>query len=286
MKRSKEGGYTAYLFPFYDRIHQSSQGAIPAISNDIGGALAALEYTTVSDIVIGGGLSYAFNYAHYSNRLGHATVNQEMAVLYASFNRDQFFANLSLWGGLYQLENKRHTTIISATSIFKTDGWLLDPHLEVSYTWNNDCRWFFFEPFAMADWVSNWQKHGTEKGSSGLNLVLDSEWNSLLRSEAGFRFYESLSYDWGRFLLTEKASYINRTPFGFGSVSTFFVGGSASAFTVENGTTETQNLAGVQLNLSFLPCDDCYPYGAIDAQGEFGSSFQSYFIGFEIGKKF
>ncbi len=285
-KRSQEGEFALYLFPFYDKIHESSFEALPSYTNDIGGALAALEYTTYSNAVVGGGVSYAFNYAHYSNSLGHAKINEELGVVYTSFKSGSFFLNASVWGGLYQLTNIRHTPFFHFTSTLKTDGWLLNPHLELCYSWNNQEEWLYVEPFARGDWVNNWQNGGTEKGSSGLNLVLKSQYNSMLRSEAGIRFYQLLSYCWGTVLFTEKGSYINRTPFGDHSMNTFFVGGSASSFGIFTQSTQSQNLGGAQLNITFLPEDIDYPYGAIDAQGEFGSSFQSYFVGFEIGKRF
>jgi len=63
---SKIGNCTAFIIPFYDHIHQKADRNIPAFTNDIGGALAAMEYTSVNDMILGGGLSYAFNYTHYS----------------------------------------------------------------------------------------------------------------------------------------------------------------------------------------------------------------------------
>jgi len=175
---------------------------------------------------------------------------------------------------------------MAITSTLKTHGWLLSPHIELSYTYNNASNWFFAEPFGMVDWVNSWQHHAKEKGASGFNLVLDGTYASLLRSELGLRFYEVLRYQWGRLLISEKASYINRTPFHFNPINTFFIGGSASSFAVSTGSNASQDLGGAELNFTFLPCNGKFPYVSIDAQGEFGSNFQSYFAGIEVGKKF
>lgn len=276
---------SVYLLPFYDYINQKADGSIPAFTNQIGGTLAAIDYYCANEATLGGGLGYGFNYAHYSNRLGHAKINEEMAFVFASIPIKRLFINATFWGGLYQLDNKRHSPPLPITSKLHTHGWFFSPHLELSL-WPESYSWFFWEPFAMFDWVNQWQSKATEKGSSGFNLALDSQYASLLRSEAGFRFYETVRCSWGRVLFEQKASYINRCPFDFNDISTFFVGGSASSFFIATGSESVENLAGVQFNCSFIPSDIRFPYGSINAQGEFGESFQSYFAGVEIGKRF
>lgn len=276
---------SVYLLPFYDYINQKADGSIPAFTNQIGGTLAAIDYYCANEATLGGGLGYGFNYAHYSNRLGHAKINEEMAFVFASIPIKRLFVNATFWGGLYQLDNKRHSPPLPITSKLHTHGWFFSPHLELSL-WPESYSWFFWEPFAMFDWVNQWQSKATEKGSSGFNLALDSQYASLLRSEAGFRFYETVRCSWGRVLFEQKASYINRCPFDFNDISTFFVGGSSSSFFVATGSESVENLAGVQFNCSFIPSDIRFPYGSINAQGEFGESFQSYFAGVEIGKRF
>ncbi len=106
----------------------------------------------------------------------------------------------------------------------------------------------------------------------------------MLRTEAGLRLYEIISYSWGKFLIQEKGSYVNQTPFN-PSITTFFVGSNTS-FAIASGGSKMQNLAVGQLHLAFLPYNDSYLFGALDFQVEWSPSYQSYYAGFEIGKKF
>ena len=276
--------YTLWFAPFNDFFHLDHQGSIPALTNEVAGGIAALDYKLEND-VIGGGIAYAFDYAHYAQSLGHAKINQEMGVLFGSFQRGPVFINATIWGGLYQSTNERHSLPI-ITSIGKTHGWIFTPHLELSgIVYRNAADWLALEPFAMLDWVNDWQKHFTEHGPSGFNLVVPHQYSSLLRSEAGLRFYERLCYGWGDIRMEEKASYINQAPFHVQNATTFFVG-AVSSFAVATGSSRDLNLGGVEWNCSFIPKNDRYPYGSLDLQGEFGSSLQSYFVGLEIGKKF
>jgi hypothetical protein len=137
----------------------------------------------------------------------------------------------------------------------------------------------------MFDWVNSWQHQYTESGDSGFNLVIDSQYASLLQSEFGLRFYELFQFNKGKFLLEEKLSYVNQAPFHFKNMNTFFVE-SASTFPVATGSSKIQNLGGIQLGGSFLPKNQAFPYCAFTLQALLGTSYQSYFISLNIGKNF
>lgn len=275
-----------WVEPFFAYDKQKKEGGNPASKNEIGGILAALDYRQSERIVLGGGFGYAFDYTAYAEKIGHAKINQEIAYFYSSFQWNWIFLNATVLGGIYQLNYDRHSAGI-ITSKGKTDGWIASPHLEVSAAPYFDPNWssFLIESFVMFDWVNNWQSHYTETGPSGLNLVMQDLYSSLLRSEIGMRLYEILSYRWGNIFIEEKVSYINKAPFHVGPVPVFFVG-SISSFSVATGSSSVQNLGGVQVYTSFVPANEKYPYLSIDLQGEFGSSFQGYFVGLELGQNF
>ncbi|MEM7174427.1 MAG: hypothetical protein AAF443_00655, partial [Chlamydiota bacterium] len=116
-------------------------------------------------------------------------------------------------------------------------------------------------------------------------ICFDGTYTSLLRTEIGLRFFESISYRWGALILQQKASFINKVPFETQLQSAAFVA-SASSFNIDVFSNRTQNLGVVQLSTHLVPHRPKYPYGALHYQGEFGSSFQSHLILFEIGKYF
>lgn len=229
-------------------------------------------------------LLYAYNHVHYSEGAGKARTHNEFLTLYGSWNREHLFLHAALWGGFYQLKNDR-TFLKKITSKANIDGWLLVPHMEIGTPFKPMGEWFVVESFAMVDWASNWQGKVREHGSSGLNLKIGRTYTSLLRTEAGLRFFESIHYQWGDWILEQKGSYVNKVPFHTNRQSTAFVA-SASSFSIEVFSNKTQNLGVVQLGSHFIPCSKKYPYGALNYQGEFGSSFQSHLASIEIGKYF
>jgi Autotransporter beta-domain len=282
---AKEETSSLWMALFGNYVHEKAQHAIPSFSNKITGALLALDYKGIQDVVIGGGLAYAFNYVHYFESLGHAAINQESAVLYASLNKSHFYMNAALWGGVSQASNKRRS-FTHITSKANPSGWNLSPHLELSAPFPiTQCENFVIDPFVTFDWAHNWQCHFRERGSSGFNIVLNNQYASVFRSEIGFRFYETLQYGWGHLIIEEKVSYINKTPIRRGIGTASFIG-AASSFDVETFNPSTQNQGTAQIHIECIPSDLENLYASVDYQGEFGSSFQSHMLIFTMGKNF
>jgi hypothetical protein len=282
--REKPRKYSVWATSFNDYVHSSSQGKIPAFTNEIVGILAAFDYHS-SDLLLGGALGYAFNSIHYQENLGHGHLQEECACVYSSFKKSVAWIQTALWGGVYQITNDRHVlSVITSTAHFS--GWMLAPEVEIALPFAlTQARSVFVEPFLMMDWVNNWQGHFSEKGSSGFNLVMKSLYSSLLQSELGLRFYEHIDHGWGRFSLIEKLSYVNQAPFHVAKVRTYFLI-PTSAFPIETGSFRVQNLGGIQLSGHFLPRNTSYPYGSLSFQGLIGAKYQSYFVNLEVGKNF
>ena len=279
---SAEAPYDIWLMPFGDLLHQAKEGSLPSFTNQVAGGLLGFDAQCGREGVVGGSLGYAFDYVHYGEGLGHAKINQETAAVYGSWNGNIGYVNGALWGGIYQVTNERHALFF--TSIGKIDGYLLSPHIEGGAVLRTPKDFFYIEPFGMVDWANSWQKSYRETGTP---LVLDvpSRHASLLKCEAGLRFYETITIKTLQILLVEKASYINQTPFNMGDETVTFVG-SDIPFPAAIGGTRTQNLAGIEVHCWFVPLKVKSFYGSIDAQGEFGSSFQSYLASFTIGRRF
>ena len=275
---------TIWMAPFGNIVHQKAEAKNPSYTDEIAGVLIGYD-RTISQFLVGGGAGYAFNYIHYGSNLGHATVQEEMVCVYGGYQQKYLRINFVAWGGYYEFYNKRHS-LPSITSTSNSHGWIFSPHLEVatpfSISENSSC---FLEPFAMFDWVNSWQHGFTEKGSSGLNLEMDDHYGSLLRSEVGLRFYEEWCLKSGELIFEQKLSYVNQAPFHFNDLNASFVA-SASTFPIAIGSTSVQNLGGLEVGASYTPKNKKYPYFSLSFQGEFGSSYQSYFLGLEVGKLF
>ena len=154
--------YTVWATPFGSYIHQSSNGSTPLINNEVAGVLTAFDYRS-NNFLVGGGLGYGYNYLHYGQSLGHGHVQEEMAYIYGSYQRNNAWFDIALWGGVYQAFNERHSVGGLATSKAHIHGYLFNPHLEAAYSYAVPSRpWLTVEPFAMFDWVNNWQGHFKE----------------------------------------------------------------------------------------------------------------------------
>jgi autotransporter-like protein len=274
--------YDIWLMPFGDLLHQKKEGTVPSFTNQVAGTLLGFDAEVGKEGVVGGALGYAFDYVHYGEKTGHAKINQETAVVYGSWNGNIGYVNGALWGGIYQVTNERHALFL--TSVGKMDGYLLSPHIEGGAVLRTPKDFFYIEPFGMLDWANSWRKSFGETGPV-LNLDVPSHYTSMLRSEAGVRFYETITTGTLQILLVEKASYINQTPFRMGDKTVTFVG-SDIPFSVAIGSTHTQNLGGAELHCWFIPLDPKSIYGSIDAEVEIGASFQSYLAFFTVGRRF
>lgn len=283
--KSCEKDSSLWLALFGSYVHEKAHQAIPAFSNKIAGALLGLDYMGLQDVVIGGGLAYAYNSVHYFQSLGDASIYQESAVLYATWNKSHFYMNAALWGGIFQSTNERRSfTFI--TSKAKPSGWNLSPHIELSAPFLiSSCYSVVIDPFVTFDWAHNWQSHFHEEGSSGFNIELNKQHASIFRSELGLRFYETLQYEWGCLILEEKISFVNRTPIDKGNGIASFIG-AFSSFDVETLNSSAQNLGCAQIHIEWVPSNIHDIYASLDYQGGFGTAFQSHLLAFTMGKNF
>ena len=123
------------------------------------------------------------------------------------------------------------------------NGWQLLPHLELGFKENimnrSKINNFCLNPFAMLDWANAWQESYKEKGDSPFNAAQKAYYGSLLRTEAGLRFYETFFFQSWNFSIQEKISYVNTQSFNAGKVNAFLVG-SPGSFTVETLSSATK----------------------------------------------
>jgi hypothetical protein len=273
----------AHFFSFWvdglaSYFHQKERHQVTPFSAVLGGAILGLDYKGWLDAPVGGGLAVTHSGVD-ENSLGHASVNQEYAFLYGSWVISHFYADVALWGCYAQIDNVRTIGHLNATS--ETTAWLVTPHLELGGEVTG-CGWMI-EPFAMLDWPSSWEQKFREHAAGSENVKQKKQHASLLRTEAGLRFYENIQYEWGRLVFLEKASYVNKKPFHVGTVTTSFLLGAPGSLTVDT-LTSTQNLGVGEFAILFEPKKRKRPYVSLSYQGEFGSTFQSHQGMITLGK--
>lgn len=270
--------------------YQKSQQQTVGFNPTTGAAILAFDRMIMPQLRVGGGISYLLTHIHEKEDLGHSNIHQEEAFIYSSWDNQQFYVDMLVMGGALQIDQIRNIkmTGFSFRSSSHPKGWQLLPHLELGFKkslWNQPkTNKFCLNPFVMLDWANAWQESYQEKGDSPFNAAQKAYYGSLLRTEAGFRFYETLFFKSWNFSIQEKISYVNTQSFNGGKVNAFLVGSSGS-FTVET-LSSTQNLGVAQFAMSFDPLNACYPTSTFFYQGEFGVQYQSHQFNIELGWQF
>lgn len=282
---TQEKTCSLWLSLFGNYVREKGHHAIPGFSNAISGALLGIDYNGIPEIVLGAGFAYAHNHVHYFKDIGHAEINQESGVIYATLNKPDFYVNAALWAGGFQSTNERRS-LSFITSKANPSGVNISPHLECGTSIPISlCREFSVDPFISMDLAYNRQDHFREQGSSGFNIVLQNQSASILRTETGFRFFEAFRYGWGRLIMEEKISYINRSAVKKGTSTASFIG-SVSSFGVETLNPCAQNQGSIQIHVECLPEITNNVYASLDYQGSFGFTIRSHMLTLSIGKDF
>ncbi len=276
--------FDVWVGAFGEASYQKAQHESPAFRFITEGILGALDYYIGDHGFVGGGLGYAHTHLHEDDHIGKASTNYAIGTIYGGFDFSHFYTEVVLWGIYNRIDNQRYVSFpgFSATAISKTNGWQFDPHVGIGY--DIDKNWGCIEPFAAADWAHSWRQGYHEHGAGAMNMHEKRHHSSLLRTEAGVRFYEDWEYDWGVFLLKEKISYVYKKPFGTGSVTAAVVGGAGS-FSVES-LSSVQNLGSVGFEfLTRVGKKKPVSFSAAYA-GEFGKQYQSHEVILSVTKDF
>ncbi|MDP1609216.1 MAG: autotransporter domain-containing protein [Chlamydiales bacterium] len=276
----KDCPYTLWFEGIGAFATQKAQDQTVGFHPKTGGFILAFDGMKTEQSLVGGGFAYTFTHVSEDNDAGSSDINQECFFLYSSWENYGFYLDGALWTAIFQTSQMRniHLTGVNFVAESHPKGFQLLPHLEFGYDktriYSNNHVECIMDPFVMLDCANSWQWGYSEKGSSPFNFGQKAQYSAFLRTEAGFRFYETFFFDTWRLVLEEKGSYVNKTPFGVGRVNAFLVG-SPGSFTVETFAF-SQNLAVFEMMFIFEPLDSKYPYGSISYQGEFSPSFQSH----------
>ena len=73
-----------------------------------------------SNYLVGAGVAYAFDYVSYGKGTGHGKINDEMACVYGSYDKEHLKINAALWGGFYQFRNIRHAKVCTINCTLQT----------------------------------------------------------------------------------------------------------------------------------------------------------------------
>ncbi len=273
-----------WISGFADFAYESKESQNPAFNFISEGGLIGFDYESALHNRVGCSLGYAHSQVYDHDDMGGANIPYYFGSLYSTFSLNQFYFQTAFWAVFHQIHNHRtiHYPGVDTKAKGTINGWQIDPHLEFGY--DGETSWSTIEPYAAIDWAINWEGSFKEHGAGDLNMRQQSHSLSMLQSEVGIRFYQSISKSYGRFGFKEGASYINRVPFGTGAVTAAIVG--SPAFVTLQSFTNTQNLGAIAL-------DGFAELGAkqdvhisIGYEGQFGSSYFFNEVLLNIAKRF
>ncbi len=278
--------HSLWVGAFGEYAHEKAQSQTPPFSASSGGAVLAWDFfqRKTSPFLLGIGAAYAYTHLHEESGFGQADIQQGDLLCYATFPISNWYFDGAVWGGYYHLHNQRKIVFpgVDMTASLSTHGWQCTPHWEMGYHYRFNA--LGVEPFAMVDWVNCWEEQATETGAQGFNMYQKGRYSSLLRTEAGIRFEELCSFEWGTMTWMEKASYAYQKTFHTGTIHAFLVG-SPNSFIVST-LIGAQNLGVAELEVFFRPKNKIYPYASLSGHVELGQKYQSYQGMIELGKKF
>lgn len=276
--------YEVWVSGFAEFATQAAESQNPSFNFMSEGAVVAFDYSKFCDKLIGGGIGYAHSQVHDGSHMGKSQIPYYFATIYGSFLLDHFYIEPAFLAAFHQIYNRRFISYpgVNLTAKGTVNGWQIDPHLGFGY--DIDTSWSGIEPFAALDWVVNWEGDLNEHGAGALDMRQKSHTSSMLQSEIGIRFFQSLCRSWGRFGVKEEASYLNRAPFGTGSVTAAIVG--SPAFMTLQSLTKVQNLGAVTIDLFAEVGKNQDVFINLGYEGEFGTNYISNEVLLRIAKQF
>jgi uncharacterized protein with beta-barrel porin domain len=266
--------YSFWVGALGEYSHQKSQDRNPEFNFLTGGALAGFDYYGTGHNLFGFSGGYAYTSLTEENDAGHGTINYYFGSIYDTVYYPNWYLELAVWGVRNETHNYRHISFpgFDATASATIRSWQLVPHLGIGY--HTQYCWGDFEPFAQADCALSWQESFQEHGAGAFNMNQQSQTSQFLRSEAGFRFYESHETNWGAWMIMEKISYVYKKPFNTGQVAASIVGTSA-LFSVES-FQGVQNLGCAGLEFLWRLGDRKRATFSLAYNGEMGSRYMSH----------
>ena len=232
---------------------------------------------------MGCAIGYARDAVHQTQNVGSNVTNLCVGTLYGTYYLGKAYVEAEVWGTYDRFETER---VISYPGFYakangKFNGAQITPHVGLGYD-------FVFshgiiEPFAMADWVINYQHGYTEQGASPLNMKIQGSTSSMLRFETGLSCYQMWEGDSGVFVMREIGSYVYKRPYSVGKMTAAIVG--AEGTFINYSFTDILNLVSPAFEI-FYRHKKSGAFFSLSYEGEFGSGYQTNEGLARIGKYF
>ncbi len=276
--------YEVWITGLGQFAHQVSENQNAPFNFISEGLLGGLDYTYSENTIVGASFGYAHSQIHDGRDMGKSNIPYYYLAFYGCFSINQFYLETSFLTAYHRIHNERYIVYpgVDVKAVGTTSGWQIDPHVALGYYF--DTSWTSIEPFATLDFAANWESKMQEKGAGSLNITQKAHNSSMLQSQSGVRFYQSLCPSENLLGFKESISYINRVPFGTGTI-TSTITGAPTSITLQS-LTKVQNLAVIDLEIFALVGKSSDALISISYNGQFGANYISNEILFKLGKRY
>jgi len=262
--------------------HQNEQDQTPSFHFNSGGFFVAYDYGNSDQGCIGALAGYAHSSTHAHHSMENSDIDAGYFSIYGMRFISDFFIDAAIWGNFMSVDQKRNITFTDFNETAKSSyhAKQLDLHLGTGYDFNINTG--TIEPFALLDWVSEWDPSYQEKGAAPYNMKISSRTSWMLRFETGLNGYYTTTHHWGIFIAQTKLSYVYKKPHNVGHLHAAIIN-APSAFGVE-AFTATQSLFSPGVELFWQT--NWNGFASISYDGEFGSGYTSNQFYGKIGYSF
>jgi len=279
----QEDSYSVWVNGFTEFSHQDAQNQVPSFTVLSGGFLVGVDAYLNDRGEVGAAVGYGRNAVHESQAQGNNFANLYTMTIYGTVYAGNAYIETAVWGTYDQYQTKRIVSFPGfegkATASFP--GAQVTPHIGLGYDFSFD--WGSLEPFALCDWVVNFERHYTEHGASPLNMSVQGTTASMLRAEGGLSCYQSWEGEKGIIILKEKGSYVYKHPYSVGKIIAAIVGADGTFF--NDSFTKTQNLVSPSFEI-FFRHKKSGVFCSLLYEGEFGDGYRANEALIKIGKYF
>ncbi|HSX10356.1 MAG TPA: autotransporter domain-containing protein, partial [Chlamydiales bacterium] len=278
--------YCIWVNGFGNFAAQDEQSQLPGFYFNSEGALVSCDSLALQNGFAGAAFGYARTSLRFKESLGTGGVNSYFLGFYGSADFLNAYIEPGFFATANQNQGQRRVAFPGFMETYYSShrSYQLTPHLAFGYNYQDSrFHWNIFAPFAMFDFIVNWEKGYKEKGQSEiLAMRVKSKISYFLRSEVGLKAYQYLDRSWGYCVLKEAVSYVNQTPFQTTGFTAAIVN-QAGSYTLDI-FTRRQNLLTLGFEAMVKGNNGCF--GSIVGSGEFFSGYVSGQAQAQFGKYF
>jgi uncharacterized protein with beta-barrel porin domain len=261
---------------------QDAQDENPAFNFNTGGFLIAYDYGNTDQGCIGALAGYAHTSVQQDQSMGNSDINAGYFSIYGMKMFSDFFIDAAIWGQCMGVDQNRNLVFpgFNETANSSYHAGQLDLHFGTGYDFQINSG--TIEPFALLDWVMEWDPSYSEMGAYPYNMDVSSRNSWMLRFETGLNGYKTNTYSWGIFILQGKLSYVYKKPHNVGQLHAAIL--TAPPGLIVEAFTSTQSL--ISPGVEFFWQTNWNGFGSITYEGEFGSGYSSNQFYGKIGYSF